>query len=85
MSNKSIVSNPVTTTLEGSTSQCLQKAPITTSIRCNFTQVYVISAELDLSKTLSLMGMLFFSLYLLSLCSGVKTRIYKPPRSFSNN
>ncbi len=85
MSNKNVVSNPVTTTVAGSTNQCLQKSPISTSIRCNFSQTYVIPTELSLSKTSSLIGLFSFSLYLLSLCSGFKTRIYKPPRSFSNS
>ncbi|AWN74749.1 hypothetical protein LEAN103870_14375 [Legionella anisa] len=85
MSNKNIVSNPVTTTRAGPATQCLQKAPLTASIRCNFSQAYVIPTELSLSKTHSLMGLLSFSLYLLSLCSGFTKRIYKPPRSFSNN
>lgn len=85
MSNKNVVSNPVTATVTGSAHQCLQKTPITASIRCNFSQAYVIPTELNLSKTHSLMGLFSFFLYLSSLCSGFKTRIYKPPRSFSNN
>lgn len=85
MSNENIVSNPVKATVAGPKNKCLQKAPITPSIRCSFNQAYVIPTELSLSKTHTLMGLLFFSLYILSLCSGFKTRIYKPPRSFSNS
>ncbi|KTD40700.1 hypothetical protein [Legionella parisiensis] len=81
VSNKNIISHPVTT-IAGSTNQCLHKTPITTSIRCNFTQAYVMPTELSLSKTHAHIGLLFFSLYLLSLCSGLITRVYKPPRFF---
>lgn len=77
--NNKITTNPGTMAASGYTIQCSQKAP-TLTIRCNLSQNYVIPTLLNISKTHSLLCLLSFTLCLLILCTGFKTRIYKPPR-----
>ncbi|KTD59364.1 hypothetical protein Lsan_2268 [Legionella santicrucis] len=77
--NNNEITSPETVAASGYTIQCSQKAP-TSTIRCNLSQNYVIPTLLNLSKTLSLLSLLSFTLCLLILCTGFKTRIYKPPR-----
>ena len=65
-------------------SPCSQKSPNNTSTQCNPNVAYVTSALLYIHSSLPLqLGMMIFFTYLVALCSGFNTSIYKPPKYLS--
>lgn len=65
---------------------CSEKSPNNTSTQCNSSMTYAVPNFLYISSDLKLqLSLIIFFIYFITLCLGVKTPIYKPPKYFSNH